>query len=58
MIKKIISIDMKKVNENMLRLLSELESKGYTKDGYLVYEESDKREISSIYSKYGYTFLE
>ena len=58
MAKKIISVNMKKVNENMLRLLSELESKGYVKDGYLEYEDSDKGEISSIYSKYGFVFLE
>jgi hypothetical protein len=58
MIKKIISVDMKKVNKNMLRLLSELESKGYIKGGYLEYEASDKGEISDIYSKYGYVFLE
>ena len=58
MAKKIITVDMKKVNEKMLRLLSELQSKGYTKDGYLVYDESDKEDVYNIYSKYGVVFLE
>lgn len=42
----------------MLSLLSELEYKGYLKDGYLKYEDSDIEEISKIYSKYGCVFIE
>lgn len=56
--KLIISIDKDKVNESMLKLLSELEYKGYAKDGYLVYEESEKDVISAIFRKYGYSFCE
>ena len=55
---KIISVDMTKVDENMLSFLSELESKGYEKNGYLEYEDSDKGEILSIFSKYGFEFTE
>lgn len=58
MTKKIISVDMTKVDENMLSFLSELESKGYVKDGYLEYEDSDKGEILNIFSKYGFEFTE
>lgn len=35
----------------MLRFISELESKGYVKDGYLEYEDSDKGETLSVYSE-------
>lgn len=51
MTKKNILDDMKKVDDNILRFVSELESKGYVKDGYLEYEDSDKGETLSVYSE-------
>jgi len=58
MIKKAIAVDVNKVDENMLSLVSEFESMGYAKDGYLNYEESDRVLLSDLYRKYGYVFLD
>ena len=57
--KRAICINERDIDENILNLLNELETKGYAhNDGYLYYEDSDKAIIAEIFSKYGKLFLE
>ena len=59
MCKKKIIIDTTKVDQQMLGLLTELQKRGFLhNDEYLYYGESDKEELSAIFSKYGKLFLE
>lgn len=56
MTKQRIILNEKKVNSKMCEMHSEFESKGYIENGFLCYEESDKKEIFTIFSTYGFSF--
>lgn len=57
--KRALIINEKAIDDNLLSLLNELQQMGYARsDGFLYYEDSDKEAISTIFAKYGKTFLE